>query len=220
MVSFNRLAVVVGPAEYGKTTFVRKLVREHLTQHPTGLVLAHDPHGSVGRGFCERYADASDVRRALESGGTSERKLVRGFAMGGSSSEVRALAVELGKRWNSERGVRVPVLQVEDESSLGDGSTANHVTPDDRALASNRRHWGVGLVMNVQSPSGVHLMWYEQATDVVMFCLSNEERVRTMERTLGLSKGVLAPLQHAPKFHYVHWRRGEGLLLCTSQVAA
>ncbi len=203
--SLNSLTIVVGPAEYGKSTIVRGKVLQHLRSHERGVAFVHDPHGQFSD-MCAPYKDAAAVRAALAS-----PRFYRGFSVGGSSSDVRALALELGERWNKSDNVRVPILWANDESSLMDSSSKNHMSAEDLAVCSNRRHWGIAPVLNVQSVTNLTRGWYEQATEVYVLSQVSEDRARLLEEYLGLRRGAMASIMGAPKFQYLHWLRGVGL---------
>jgi hypothetical protein len=210
-VKLNRLGICVGPSEHGKSTIVRGEVLAHLTEHKRGLAFVHDPHGEYVGDICRGYASPEAARAALE---TNAPNLPRGFSIRGSSSAVRDLAVEIGKRRNSKDAVAVPIVQADDESSLLDSSSKTYITPEDLDLCSNRRHYGIYKILNVQSVRALTEAWFSNATDVWIFSQANNDDARELENRLGLPRGRIggSRIMNAPKFKFLHWRRGEGVI--------
>lgn len=214
--TLNRLGILCGPSEYGKSTVLRGEVVDHLASHPRALAFVHDPHGEYvktvkDRGICLEYESADAAREALAR---NRRDLPRGFAIRGSSSAVRDLAMEIGKRHNRKDAVEVPIVQADDESSLIDSSSKTSITKEDLDLVSNRRHYGIYKVLNVQSVRALTEAWFSNATDVWIYSQANEDDARELERRLNLGKGRLlgSRIMNAPPFRFFHWRRGAGLL--------
>ncbi len=212
----NRLGICIGPSDHGKSTVVRGEVVGHLDSHPRALAFVHDPHGEYAksprdRGICREYESADAAREALAR---NLRDLPRGFAIRGSSSAVRDLAVEVGKRHNTKHAVAVPILQADDESSLLDSSTKTNISKEDLDLCSNRGHYGIYKLLNAQSVKAVTEAWFSNASDVWIFSQANEDDARELEKRLNLKKGRLlsSSIMDAPPFKFFHWRRGKGLL--------
>lgn len=208
---FNKAVVVVGPPQYGKTTKAIDQAVEHLRAYPTGLVLAHDPNRQF-RSFCGVYETVSDWRRALDQAARTKTEIPRGSSVGGSAADVTRAAVELGKARNVAGKVRVPIFLVFDESSLMETSGGSFMGKEETQLLSNRRHWGIAPLYNVQRPTALTEAFYSMSTDVFIFGQPSERRTAILEEYLGLRAGVLAWLVGAPKFTYAHWRAGEGLV--------
>jgi len=210
-VSFNSATVIVGPPQYGKTTIARDVALAFLREHPKGLVMAHDPNRQF-RDFCRTYETAADWRAKLARAASKSEPFARGASIGGSAAELAQVAIELGRRWNTADRVRVPLLLVYDESSLLETSGSSHIGQADTQLLSNRRHWGIGPIYNVQRPTALTEAFYSMATDVYILAQPSERRTGVLEEYLGLKGGALSSLVGAPKFRFAHWRAGEGLV--------
>ncbi len=208
---FNKAVVIVGPPQYGKTTIARTEAIEHLAKHPKGLVLAHDPNRQF-RDFCAVYETAAEWRAAMTRAASKGTPFARGASIGGSSAELTKVAIELGRRWNTADRVRVPIFLVYDESSLLEGSGSSHIGQQETQLLSNRRHWGIAPLYNVQRPTALTEAFYSMATDVYVLAQPGEGRTKVIEDYLGLRAGSLSHLVGARKFCFSHWRAGEGLV--------
>jgi hypothetical protein len=207
---FDFAAVIIGPPRHGKTTVARELVKQHLAQYPTGYAVVHDPHRDF-RDLCATYDDADAWYRALAAA-PSDKPFPRGASVGGSADRMRELAVSIGRARNHADNVRVPILIVYDESSLMGTSGATHISQGDVELLSNRAHWGIGAVYNVQRPTALTEAFYSMATDVYVFALPSSRRTQVLEEYLGLPEHALDDLVGAQKYKFRHWRSGEGLV--------
>lgn len=208
---FNHAVVVVGPPQYGKTTIARAEAVAHLRAHAAGLVLAHDPNRQF-RDFCRVYESAADWRAALDRAQRKREPFARGASIGGSAAELTRTAIELGRARNAAGAVRVPILLVYDESSLMETSGGSWMGKDETQLLSNRRHWGIAPLYNVQRPTALTEAFYSMATDVYVFAQPSERRTEVIEEYLGLPRGALRSLVGAPRYQFAHWRAGEGLV--------
>jgi hypothetical protein len=210
-VKLNKLGILVGPSEYGKSTIVRGEVVTHLASHPRSVAFVHDPHGEYAPDLCTSYESPDAARAALQA---MRPGLSRGFSVRGKSSQVRDLAIEVGKRSNKKDNVRVPVLLAHDESSLMNSSGKTHMSDEDLDLCSNRRHYGVYALLNVQTVRALTEGWFSNATDVWILSQQNEDDARELEKRIGLGKGMLmrSRIWKAPPFKFLHWRRGEGMV--------
>ena len=119
--------------------------------------------------------------------------------------------VEVAEEAARAKNVRVPMMLVYDESSLMDTSGPTHMDALDIELFSNRRHYGVHPVYNVQRPGALVESFFTQSTEVGIFSQPSEDWIKTLETRLGL-KGRLGALLGGPKFKYARWRQGEGLV--------
>lgn len=211
-VSLNRVTILLGPSEYGKSTIIRTLALEHLNSHPRALALIHDPHwdfDDVGK----KYKTAAEVRAAYQASRVEGGPVfARGAAVRGSSSELRDLAVEMGERSNTKDRVTTPIFFAVDETSLMDGSSKTYAEKADLALLSNRRHYGIHVAMGVQEVTNLTAVWFKQATEVYILSQGTIEAVRELEKRIGLPKGKLDRTLNAPRFKFLTWRRGEGLV--------
>jgi len=208
---FNKAVVIVGPPQYGKTTIARAEAVAHLRAHPTGLVLAHDPNRQF-RDFCAVFEDAAEWRRKAGEAASKRRPFPRGASIGGSAAELTRVAVEIGRARNQAGAVRVPIFLVYDESSLMETSGSSFMGKEETQLLSNRRHWGIAPLYNVQRPTALTEAFYSMATDVYVLAQPSETRTEKLEEYLGLARGSMRSLVGAQKFRYLHWRAGEGLV--------
>ena len=211
MSDYNFSAIVVGPPQAGKTTIVRSIVMEHLTTHGTGLALVHDPNRQF-RDVCATYDTVDEWRKAITEAGAAQKPFPRGASIGGSTSALTQAAIELGKARNRAGAVRVPILLAYDESSLMDSSGPTHLAGLDTQLLSNRRHWGIGTVYNVQRVTALTEGFYSMATDVYVLTQPSETRTQKIEEYIGLPAGSLRSLVGAPRYRYAHWTAEKGLV--------
>lgn len=210
-VQFNHAVVIVGLPRHGKTSIARDEVAAHLKNYPTGRALVHDPQRQF-RDLCATFEDVAHWRRELQAAIAAKKPFPHGASLGGDASAVRDAAIELGKLHNNADNIRVPIMLVYDESSLMDTSGPTHIDKGDTALLSNRAHWGIAPIYNVQRPTALSEAFYTMATDVYIFAQPSERRTRVLEEYLGLPDDALRELVQAPQFRYRHYRMGEGLI--------
>jgi len=204
---FNFAALVIGPPQCGKTTFVRGLVVDHLRRYPTGLAFVHDPNLQF-RDICPAYEDVHAWRRAFDAATVSRTPISRGACVGGQWSDVRAMAVAIGRARNTAGNVRVPILLACDESSMIGDSGRSYVAQEELQLLSTRRHLGVGPVYNAQQATSLVDAFYALATDVIAFAQRSERETLKLEERCGLPEGALASLVGAARYHYVRIQAG------------
>lgn len=209
-VEYNFCALVIGPPQYGKTTVLRELVIEHLRTHPTGLALVHDPNRQL-RDVCAVYEDAAHWKRAFDDHLRSGKPFPRGASIGGEADEIRNEAIALGKARNTADNVRIPILLGFDESSLLDSSGSTHMGKQDRALLSNRRHWGIGPIYNAQTVTGLDAGFFALATLVIVLSQTTERETEKLEQRIGVPPGATLGLVMAPPYRFIRWERGKGL---------
>jgi len=208
---YNFAAVVVGPPQAGKTTIVRGLVIEHLQRYPTGLALVHDPNRQF-RDICQTWETADAWRAAIAAAAAKKAPFPAGASIGGAASDLTKVAIELGRARNTAGNVRIPILLAYDESSLMGTSGTSYIGELDTQLLSNRRHWGIGPVYNVQRPTALTEAFYSMATDVYILTQPSPRRTAVIEEYLGLPPDALAELVGAERFRYRHWQAGKGLV--------
>jgi hypothetical protein len=81
----------------------------------------------------------------------------------------------------------------------------------DKKIWSRRRHLGVIPYLNTQLVTDVNVKFWRAVTDIVMFA-QTPDQARKLEDTLGLPRHALDALINAPKFRYLLWRRGVGIV--------
>jgi hypothetical protein len=203
----NFFGLIIGPPEFGKTSLAVEIVETFLAQDVN--VFAHDPNRQF-RGRCAEYADAAAWRSAAEAAAKTSSPMPRGSLFGCKAKEVRDLMVDLGQKWNDVDRVRVPMLGVFDEGSMLGTSGPTWISEEDQMVISNRRHLGMGLLINLQRPTMLTSAFSEIATDVYLL-QQNGKRVDALEETLNLRPGALARVVELPPHRYVHWTRKGGL---------
>ena len=208
---FNHAVVIVGLPRHGKTSIARDEVRDHLATYPQGRALVHDPQRQF-RDLCAMFDDVAHWKRELHAAIAAKKPFPHGASIGGEASEVRDAAIELGKLHNRADNVRVPIMLVYDESSLMDTSGPTHMDKADTALLSNRAHWGIATLYNVQRPTALPEGFYSMATRVVIFAQPSERRTRVLEEYLGLADGALFELVGAPPYKHLVWESGKGIV--------
>jgi hypothetical protein len=207
MTEIDEAIIVVGLPKHGKSTTLRKTTLEFLTKYPTGLVLAHDMNEELVPDLTVAYKNPAEWRAAQAKGNTP-----RGASFTDcTTAELAALVIELGERHNSAKNVRVPLFYPVDENSENDISGPTHQGQLDRRIWSRRRHLGVIPFLNTQIVTDVNIKFWRAATLIYIFAQSAQQ-ARHLEETLSLPKGALDELVMAPKFHYLVWRQGEGLV--------
>lgn len=209
MSGMNYQGIVVGPPAAGKSTLVASVLRSHLDNG--AWVFAHDPNHQF-QSLCAKYKNAGAWKVAAAKAAADDAPMPRGALFYDcAAEEVSSLAVELGERHNRVGAVRFPMVVAFDEGSLLDDSGQSHVGKEDGRLMATRRHKGVGLVWNVQSPTMLMRRFWELSTDAYLF-RQPTDRVRTLEQLLGLNPGELAGLPSLPAYRYYHWQAGKGLV--------
>lgn len=211
---WNFCAYIIGPPEYGKTSILRKLVRRHLTELPTGIVLIHDPVAQFAKDGCAFYRDANAYRAAAAAALKAKKPMPRGASLGGSAEELTRLALSLGERaGNTQDHVRVPILLGFDEASLRDGSGSTWMGKDDNELLSTRRHRGVGIVMNIQDTGQLTERFFRMSTDNYVLAQTTESATK-LEKALMLERGTLlrAGVTQLPIHQYLHVRLRVGVV--------
>jgi hypothetical protein len=204
--------LLCGLPKHGKTTRARELALSHLQTFPTGRVFVHDKHEQFAPDLCALYATPDEWRAKAAAAAAEGKPFPRGASFWRcKASDVTRLVIELGEKHNRMKDVRVPMMCVYDETSLMDTSGPTHMDAIDMELFSNRRHYGVHPIYNVQRPGGVVESFFTQSTEVAIFAQPSDDWVKTLEHRLAGTKGRLEALLNAPKFKYAKWRMGEGL---------
>lgn len=208
--SFNFCAIIMGPPGCGKTTLAGSIAVKHLRDG--GIVLAHDPVLQFTKFGCRHYVDASAYREAAALAEKSGGTMPRGASIGGNAADVTKLAMDIGEKCNRADAVRVRILEVLDEMSLG-ASGATWVDRQDNEWLAIRRHRGIGIVMNVQQPNQLTSRFYSMCTDVAVY-RTTAGRARKLDGELLMEPGTLerANVTALPPFTYIHVRLGEGIV--------
>lgn len=204
MNDLNQAIIIVGPPQHGKTTKARQFAADFATAG--GWVVVHDPNRQF-RDLADCYEDAAEWRAKL----VAKQPMCRIASVGGAAADVTRTVVELGRAHNQAGNVKLPLMLVYDESSLLGSSGASYIGESDNQLLSNRRHWGIATLYNVQRPTALTEGFYTLATDVIVFSQPSVRRTAVLEEYLGLKEGALTKLVGGPKFQYIHWRAGEGV---------
>jgi len=210
-VKFNRGYIVIAPPQHGKTTVVKAITIEHLRTYPTGIALVHDKNRQF-LDICARYETIAEFRAAAAKAANENVPFPRGASFGCSSTEVSQLAYDLGRKHNTMEDVRMPILDVNDETSLMETSGSTHIAQIDLEINANRAHLGICPVYNAQRPTALTEAFYSMATDVIIFSMPSRRKARVLEEYLGLPDNALDGIVGWPKYKHVHWKQGEGLV--------
>jgi len=209
--SLNKVVIVVGPREYGKTTIARCEVARHLREHENGLVFAHDVNVQF-KDFCAVFDDIHAWKRAAAAAAAEKKQMPRAVSVAGNALDVTREVSELGKRFNKADNTRLPIFLAYDETSSMTSSGASFMGPLDTELLSQCRHWGIAPLYNVQKPQALMSGFYERATDVYILSQANAKCTAFLEENLCLAPGALDDMIHAPPFRLKVWRYKEGLV--------
>ena len=120
------------------------------------------------------------------------------------------LAAELGGRLNKPERLTRPLLLCFDEGAYLDSASATHQGDDDRKLTAIRRHRGLAVAWNVQSPATLPEPYWRLATDVYCYQVPGFDDVRTLERRIGMDRGALEYVRHLERYRVVRLQRGRG----------
>lgn len=207
----DEATLVVGLPKHGKSTVLRKRALEWLRTYPTGLVLAHDVNQELTPDLTRYYDTIDDWRAAYERALRDGKPFPGGASFGCSSEDVGKLVLELGSKHNRAKNVRVPMLYALDENSESDVSGPTWQGIQDRRIWSRRRHLGVAPLLNAQVVRDINIKFWRQASQAYLFAQSREQ-ARDLEQKLSLPHRALDVLVGAPKYRYLLWRAGEGIV--------
>lgn len=207
---YNFCAVLCGPPGCGKTTLAASVVTKHLADG--GIVFVHDPVQQFARFGCKVYPDANAWREAARKAANENKPMPRGASLGGSDEDVTRLALEIGERCNRADAVRVRILKVADEMSLG-ASGSTWMERIDNELLAIRRHRGIGILMNVQQPTQITERFWSMSTNACLF-RTTADRAQKLDKVLLLERGELERrgVTDLKPHTYIHVRLGEGIV--------
>jgi hypothetical protein len=200
----NVQRVLLGYPKQGKTSLARELVAEDLARGH--LAIIHD----VGNEF--PFAAPFECRRdywaAFAAAAAAEQPMPSAVRItSDSADEAIELALELAP------AVPHPITLVLDEMVMLDASGPTHLSVRDRKLQARRRKFGGGIapMLLAQDLGVLQRTWVRMATDLYVFRIADVERLRELERTLGI-KGLIAAVEALPdRFAYLHVQPGQSL---------
>ena len=196
----NVVRIVMGPAGYGKTTLLRELVAADLNAGDYAFV--HDPDHQFD-GLVPWYESPEAWKRALIAAREGQKPVSRGAAIG-VVEEVPFTTLGLDVAKSTERSVSL----FYDESCLVESAQPNYVEPHFRELMARRRHHGIKLTIICQDLGMLHKFWQTQATDLYLFAVWDQERVRQLARRNNWDAELLGRWLSLPPHRYVHLRPG------------
>jgi hypothetical protein len=205
MSKVNFFALVVGPPEHGKSSLCAELALARLKAG--SFVLVQDQNGEFGR-LCAPYPTPGEFLAVVNKAAAEKQAIPRGAALAcaGGADELIALGISLGEQWNRGHATtRAPICVVVNESSSFSETGSTYMGKLQDFILNQRRHLGIELVYCLQRPSMLPQPVYDVATDVFLFRQSNTERVRDLERNLGVEKGSLEILLSLRPHKYIHW---------------
>lgn len=201
----NFCALVVGPPEHGKSSLCAELALARL--RAGSFVLVQDANGEFGR-LCRPYQTPGEFLTAVRAAAEAKQAIPRGAALAcaGGADELIALGIALGEQWNrGHDSTRVPICVVVNESSSFKETGATFLGKLQDVILNQRRHLGLEIVYCLQRPSQLPQPVYDVATDIYLFRQMNSDRVRDLERRVGVEQGALEILLNLPPHKYVHW---------------
>ena len=134
------------------------------------------------------------------------------------ASEVAAFVMTLGKMVNTAERVTVPILVLFDEGAYLDDSSSTHQGDGDKKLTAVRRHRGIAVGWNVQSPATLPVPFWRLATDVyIVSALPSYEDARAAEKHCGLDRGALEFARRLERYQIVRIHRWRGIVPLWSQ---
>lgn len=208
--NYNFCGIIVGKAGSGKTYLARSMVFNHLREHPTGIVIAHDPVRQFVADGSTWYASANAFRAAMAAAATEKKPVARVSSIGGKAGDLTVLALELGDKCrNTSVSVKVPILLVFDEGSLHDERT--HISDANNELIATRRHRGVGVLLLCQRPGQLVTAFWEMCTDAFVFQL-REKHVAKLAENLDVNEEEIAAVCTLEKYKHLHIRNAEGVV--------
>jgi hypothetical protein len=210
---WNFCGFIVGPPEYGKTSVARDIVRRHLRE-TSGIAFIHDPVAQYRKDGAAYFENAAAWRAAAAAAAKAGKTMPRAASLGGSTADIVALAMSLGRRaGNTQENVRLPILVVLDEGSTSDSSGSTWIGKDDLQALAMRRHLGIGFVFNLQDPMMLTAQFFRLGTDFYLLACTSKH-ARTLDDRLYLELGTLerAGVCALPMHHYLHVRQRVGVV--------
>lgn len=203
----NFQAIVVGMPGAGKSTLLRSIARRAILEDGAA-VLAHDRIGDWEREWrIPAFRDEHAVWELLAAG-----KWPRAVSLQMLAADATRIARTLGQRFNTPVKLSVPMFLVYDEGTLVETSGATHQGRDDQELNALRRQWGIGVAYNMQRTATLPDPFWDLTTDVYLATMADERSVRATEVGCGLPRGALSHAMRLPPYHWIHVRRGRGIV--------
>ena len=210
-------ALVCGMPGAGKSVLMRAIAKRAIVED-RATVIAHDPEGEWARRWpssTHAIAGAAVVRSARAAHDViavaiRTGRLPAAISVQSSSSDAAELAAELGARLNKPERLTRPLLLCFDEGAYLDTASATHQGDEDRKLTAIRRHRGLAVAWNVQSPATLPEPYWRLATDVYCYQVPGFDDVRTLERRIGMDRGALEYVRHLERYRVVRLQRGRG----------
>lgn len=211
---WNFGAYIIGPPEFGKSSVLVELFRRHMDTMPNPIAFMHDPVHQFAQEGCAYAADANAWRVQAAAAAKEKKPMPRAFSIGGSTSDLAELAMEVGERCgNTQWNVNTQIFVALDEQSENDSSGASHAGRVDTRMIAQRRHKGIGFAINMQDPMMMHPRLMRMATDFYLFRMTTTHSY-AMDERLFLEKGTLhrAGVCSLPPRKYLHARQADGVV--------
>lgn len=198
--TLNLAGFLVGVAEAGKSTLVLELVDDWLRRG--GWAFVHDPTRSFRVPSYGSWAEylAAATRSVDDSG----LPTLRVAAFSCPWSELVAGVKALARQLNSQHRVRMPMLLVGDEASGIDSSGRTHMSHEDQELWSQRRHFGVAIVVNLQRVKNLPLPFWEQVNHLWVFRLATPKDADIIAEGAQIAPGLMQFATRLPQYRFEH----------------
>jgi hypothetical protein len=204
--SLNLAGFLVGVAEAGKSSHVTELAYDFVSRG--GWVFFHDPTRSfeeMGAVVFSSWAEyMATAARDVDERGLPKLRVV---AFTCPWSEVVAGVKALGRAYNTQHDTRMPMLLIGDEASGIDSSGRTHMSQEDQELWSQRRHFGCGILVNLQRVKNLPTPFWEQVNHIWVFRVTPGD-VDIITQGADLPRGLIANAPQLEQYDFLHVELG------------
>jgi hypothetical protein len=204
--TLNLAGFLVGVAGAGKSSHVQELANDFADRG--GYVFFHDPTRSfeeLGAVFFASWAEyLATAAKDLDEAGLPKLRVA---SFGCPWSELVAGMKELGRTYNTQNHVRMPMLLVGDEASGIDSSGRTHMSQEDQELWAQRRHFGIAILVNLQRVKNLPTPFWEQVNHIWVFRVTPGD-VAIITDGADLPRNLIADGPQLEQFAFLHVELG------------